>query len=205
MTLGNSSSLSTCVLLLFKSFRCHRRFPSKWGAHAYRSTVHTHTGILGRFLWTHPLWYSSFDWQWDRPPKGIEEMFFGKPMRCGDAGVIFYSPRVPVHWYAFKEIFSPLFSFLFWGIHVFLMASMVLISSLLQALYNLSFHIFIKRTGRPLWCEVRKHQCVKVNVCVSTSYCVFHCAVHACLYICLSLHFSLQILSICDQSWWIIV
>lgn len=147
MTLGNSSSLSTFVLFLFKSFRCHRRFPSKWGAHAYRSTVHTHTGILGRFLWTHPLWDSCFDWQWDRPPKGVEEMFFGKPMRCGDAGVIFYSPRVPVHWYAFKEIFSPLFSLLFWGIHVFLMASMVLISSLLQALYNLSFHIFINAQG----------------------------------------------------------
>lgn len=128
-------------------------------------------------------------------------MFFGKPMRCGDAGVIFYSPRVPVHWIRVQRDFL---SFVF--------LSLLRNPCVFDGLYGAHFlstagtvQSFIsylhKRTGRPLWCEVRKHQCVKVNVCVSTSYCVFHCAVHACLYICLSLHFSLQILSICDQSW----
>ncbi len=116
----------------------------------------THTYLEFFVVKTHSQWDSRFDWHWDRPPKGAEEMFFGKLMRCGDRGVIFYSPRVPVHWYMFKGIFCAMFSLLFWGIHVFLMAPTPVISSLLQGLYNLSFHIFINSQG--VWSE-------KVSVC----------------------------------------
>ena len=125
-------------------------------------------------------------------------MFFGKLMRCGDGGVIFYSPTVPGHWYMFKGIFCAMFSFLFWGIHVFSMAPTPVISSLLQGLYNLSFHIFINSQGERTGVRgERLSVCERVWMCVcvtgifphllvfSTLLCLF---VFLCVCVCVCAH-----------------
>lgn len=140
--------------LLPEFLRCHRFFLLTVG-HTFGFRPHSY---INRFC-AYPQRDSVFDWHGDGPLNGAEEMFFGL-MRCGDTAVIFYSPTVPVHWYTFKGIFFGVFSLLFWGIRVFLMAPVPVISSLLQGLDNLSFQCFIKFQ--------RQHQGVKRLGVIST-------------------------------------
>lgn len=75
---------------------------------------------------------------------------------------------------------------------MFLMATTPVISSLLQGLYNLSFHIFINSQGEQPGCEVRGYQCVSVNVCMCVSLGYFHIFLHFPL-CCACLFFSLHV------------
>lgn len=157
-----------------------------------RRTVHgnTHTEeYLEPFVKTHPQWDSCCDWHWDRLPKGAQEMFFGKLMRCGDRGVIFYSPRVAVRWYMFKG------NFLFHVCLTLLRDPCVFDGPcaghfLPTAGAVQSFISYLhKRPGRTRGCEAGGQPRVNVNVlmCVryrniSTSSCVFSSSVRACLF-----------------------
>lgn len=173
---------------------------------------HSHA-YIEFFSKTHPRWDSRFDWQRGRPPKGTEEMFFGKLMVWRQRRDILQpqSASALIH---VQRDFCAMFSLLFWGIHVFLMTLMLVISSLLQGLYNRSFHIFHKLTGRTPDCERSVYQCVKMNVCVFVLQGCFHiflCFPLRC--VCLFVFpcvcawtyvyhytFFLQVLSICNQT-----
>lgn len=79
---------------------CQKQLRTEWHwelAPCYLHASYFSSGLKGVtvvFVKTHPQRDMYFDRQWDRPPKGTEEMFFAELMRCGDRGMIFYIPSV---------------------------------------------------------------------------------------------------------------